>query len=89
MAARGSRATSKTRSILVTQIAKEKNQKALYVEEHDGRYSVKRGGAERAIAITDTQKEAINIAKGVDPPGGIHVELVRDVGPGPDKWRKV
>jgi uncharacterized protein YdaT len=62
----------------------------IYVERRDdGKYSVKREGAERASAITDTQKEAIERAKEIAPNTRPDVERVRDTETGGrDKWRK-
>jgi hypothetical protein len=54
----------------------------------DGKYKVLKPGAERASAVTDTQKEAIDKAKILKPGATVQVERVRDVGPGRDKWRK-
>jgi hypothetical protein len=48
-----------------------------------------RPNADRASAATDTQAEAIAKAKQMDPDAAIHVERVRDIGPGRDKWRKL
>jgi pyridoxine/pyridoxamine 5'-phosphate oxidase len=55
----------------------------------DGRYAAKRPNAQRASAVCDTQAEAIETARQMDPHAAIHVERVRhtDVG-SPDKWRK-
>jgi hypothetical protein len=61
-----------------------------FIEQRDdGRYNVLRPNADRASAATDTQAEAIAKAKQMDPGATIHVERVRDVGPGRDKWRKL
>jgi hypothetical protein len=60
-----------------------------YIEQHDGQYKVSRANAARASAVTDTQKEAIARAREIDPNAAVHVERVRDIGPGRDKWRKV
>jgi hypothetical protein len=63
---------------------------AFYIERReDGRYKVLKPNAERASIVTNTQAEAIAEAKRMDPNAAIHVERVRDVGPGPDKWRKL
>jgi hypothetical protein len=60
-----------------------------YIEQRpDKQYSVKRPNADRASAVTPTQKEAIEWAKGHgdDKP---HIERVRDTSKGDrDKWRK-
>jgi len=63
--------------------------KRFFIEQRDdGRYKVLKPGAERASAVTDTQRGAINEAKRLNPEATILVERVRDVGPGRDKWRK-
>jgi len=54
----------------------------------DGRYNVLRPDAQRASAVTDTQREAIERAKQIEPDAAIHVQRVRSVPPGPDKFRK-
>ena len=63
----------------------------LFVEqrEKEGDYVVRRPGAERASGRADTQAEAIDVARDIDPTASILVERVRDtdVG-GRDKWRK-
>jgi len=62
----------------------------LFVEQRpDGRYNVSKPNADRASAVTDTQAEAIARARELNPNAAIHVERVRDIGPGRDKWRKV
>ena len=54
----------------------------------DGLYAVIRPNAERASAITPTQREAIERAAEIAPNSAIHVERVRDTTGGhPDKWR--
>jgi Uncharacterized protein conserved in bacteria (DUF2188) len=63
--------------------------KDFYIEQHDGHYKVSRANADRASAVTDTQKDAIARAREIDRSAAIHVERVRDIGPGRDKWRKV
>ena len=54
----------------------------------DGKYRVLRPDAERASAVAKTQKEAVERAKALDPNATVHIERVRNVGPGRDKWRK-
>jgi hypothetical protein len=52
-----------------------------FVEQRpDGCYNVSRPNADRASAVT---------ARSMDPDATVHVERVRDVGPGRDKWRKI
>jgi hypothetical protein len=53
----------------------------------DKRYNVLRPGAERASKITDTQKEAIEAARKLEPDAAVKVQRVRGVPPGPDKFR--
>jgi hypothetical protein len=61
-----------------------------FIEQRpDGRYNVSKPNADRASAVTETQAEGIARAKDLNPNATIHVERVRDVGPGRDKWRKI
>ncbi len=61
-----------------------------FIEQRpDGRYNVAKPNADRASAVTETQAEGIARAKDFNPNATIHVERVRDVGPGRDKWRKI
>lgn len=53
----------------------------------DGKYKVLKPDADRASAVTETQKEAIERAKELNPDATRHIERVRNVGPGRDKWR--
>ncbi len=64
--------------------------KELYVERRDeGDYAIRRPGSERASDVCDTQAEAIERARDIDPNAAIHVERVRYTSQGtPDKWRK-
>lgn len=54
----------------------------------DGRYNVEKPNAQKASAVTNTQREAINRAHRMNPEATVHIERVRNVGPGRDKWRK-
>lgn len=54
----------------------------------DGKYKVLKPGAQRASAVEDTQRAAIEKAKALNPDATRHIERVRKVGPGPDKWRR-
>jgi uncharacterized protein DUF2188 len=54
----------------------------------DGKYKVLKPDADRASAVTDTQKQALERAKELNPDATVYVERVRKVGPGRDKWRK-
>jgi len=64
--------------------------KKLFVERRDnGDYAVLRENAERASALASTQKEAIEIAKRLEPNSSPDVERVRHTkNGGPDQWRK-
>ena len=55
----------------------------------DGRYNVERPNASRPSAVEKTQADAIARARAMNPNATIHVERVRQVGHGRDKWRKV
>ncbi len=62
----------------------------VFVEQRDqGDYAVRRQGSDRASTVEQTQREAIEIAREMNPGVTILVERVRDtdVG-GRDKWRK-
>ena len=63
--------------------------KELYVERRDdGGYAIRRPGSERASDVRDTQSEAIDRAREIEPDAAIHVERVRDTNRGSrDKWR--
>jgi hypothetical protein len=61
----------------------------LYIEKRsDGKFAVERPLADRASAIFETQREAIDWAK-THTSGAVHVERVRMTSGGSrDKWRK-
>lgn len=55
------------------------NNNQWYIERNeDGKYTVTKGGTDRASAVRDTQAEAIERAREIDPDAPIHVERVRD-----------
>jgi hypothetical protein len=60
-----------------------------YIEQNDeGQYSAKKGGAKRASTVEDTQRDAIERAKAIDPNAHINIDRVRDTNRGErDKWR--
>ena len=61
-----------------------------FIEPREGGgYRALKEGAQRASLVTDTQREAIEQVKQRNPTATIHVARVRNVGPGPDKFRKV
>jgi hypothetical protein len=66
------------------------SKKELYVERREeGDYAVRRPCSVRASDVRDTQAEAIDRARDIDPDAAIHVERVRHTNRGtPDKWRK-
>jgi hypothetical protein len=60
----------------------------LFVERRDdGQYRVLKPNAQRASAVAPTQAEAVARAKELNPTAAVHIERVRNVGPGRDKWR--
>jgi hypothetical protein len=63
----------------------------LYVERRpQGDYAVRRPNADRASDVLDTQREAIERARELNPGHSPVVERVRNTDRGhPDKWRKV
>jgi hypothetical protein len=65
------------------------NYNEFFIERGENGYRVLRPNAERASAVKETQKEAIERARQIDPNAVIHVERVRNVATGHrDKWRK-
>jgi hypothetical protein len=63
----------------------------LFIEqrEREGDYVIRRPGADRASGREDTQAEAIDRAREIDPNAAILVERVRNTDRGGrDKWRK-
>jgi Uncharacterized protein conserved in bacteria (DUF2188) len=64
--------------------------KVLFVEQRpDHKYTVTEKGDPKPLAVTNTQAEAIQKAQRIAPDAALHVERVRDAGPGRDKWRKI
>ena len=65
------------------------SKEGVYVEQRaDGDFAVRKEGSKRASAVKPTQGEAIARAKELAPSGEIHVERVRKLGDGRDKFRK-
>lgn len=63
----------------------------LFVEhrEKEGDYAIRRPGADRISDHEDTQADAIDRAREIDPNAAILVERVRNTDKGGrDKWRK-
>ena len=62
--------------------------KHYFIEQNDdGKFAVRAKDSDRASAVFNTQAEAIAHAKTLNPADHPDVERVREVGPGPDKWR--
>ncbi len=62
-------------------------QKELFVERHGNEYVVLRPSQAKPIARARTQGAAAEKARKYDPDATVHIERVRNVGPGRDKWR--
>ncbi len=62
----------------------------IYIERREeGDYAVRKEHSERASAVAPTQKEAIEIAREMNPGIAPDVERVRHTVSGkPDQWRK-
>lgn len=64
--------------------------KVLFVEQReDGKYKLTEKGNAKPLAVTDTQRKAIDKGQKIAPDAALHVERVRNIGPGRDKWRKI
>jgi hypothetical protein len=62
----------------------------IFVEPRaDGGFGAKHEHGKRAVVTAGTQREVIQEVKARYPDAELHVARVRDVGPGPDKFRKV
>ena len=55
----------------------------------DGGFGAKHEGGKRSVVTGETQGQVIQETKAKYPDATIHVARVREVGPGPDKFRKV
>ena len=66
------------------------SEKRFYVERRDdGKYKVMKPNADRASAVADTQKEAIEKAREMNPGKSPDVERVKHTDKGkPDQWRR-
>ena len=61
----------------------------IFIEPREsGGFGAKHEGGSRAVITAPTQKDVIAQAKAKYPDAEVHVARVRDVGPGPDKYRK-
>jgi len=63
--------------------------KHYFIEQNDeGKFTTTAKGADRASGVFDTQREAIDHAKKLNPDDHPDVERVRNTSGGsPDKWR--
>jgi hypothetical protein len=70
--------------------ARRKSLAPIFIERRpQGDYVLRRPGADRAIDVLPTQKEAVERARDVSPNGTILVERVRSNGRGArDRWRR-
>ena len=55
----------------------------------NGGFGAKHEGGKRAVIVEQRQGDVIQQTKAKYPDAAIHVARVRDVGAGPDKFRKV
>jgi hypothetical protein len=71
--------------------ARQKSLAPVFIERRpQGDYAVRRHGAEKAINVFSTQKEAVEKARELNPNGTILIERVRDTLRGVrDRWRKL
>ena len=62
----------------------------IYIEPRaNGGFGAKHEGGQRAVITAPTQREVIQQTQAKYPDATVHVARVRNVGPGPDKFRKV
>jgi hypothetical protein len=62
----------------------------IFIEpREEGGFGAKHEGGKRAVITGETQREVIEQTKAKFADATVHVARVRDVGPGPDKFRKV
>jgi len=54
-----------------------------------GGFGAKHERGTRSVVTGDTQGKVIEETKAKYPEAALHVARVRDVGPGPDKYRKI
>jgi hypothetical protein len=75
----------------VIERSKSINSKASYLIERraDGDWAIRKPNSERASAVEETQRKAIDRARQMNPNAPIHVERVRKTSnSNPDHWRK-
>ena len=62
----------------------------IFIEHRpSGGFGAKHEGGARSVITAQTQREVIEQTKAKYPEAAVHVARVREVGPGPDKFRKV
>lgn len=62
----------------------------IYIEPRpDGGFGAKHEGGKRVVVVGETQRQVIQETKAKYPEATVHVARVREVGPGPDKFRKI
>lgn len=54
-----------------------------------GGFGAKHEGGKRAVITAETQGEVIDQTREKYPDAEVHVARVRNIGPGPDKFRKI
>lgn len=64
---------------------------SLFINEHNGRYTVEQAHSSVALHTANTQEAAIAWAKANHPSSALHVARVRHLSDkrNPDHWRKV
>jgi hypothetical protein len=63
--------------------------KKIFIEPHpQGGFGAKHEHGQRSVVKAPTQREVIQEVKEKYPGAEVHVARVRDIGPGPDKFRK-
>lgn len=61
----------------------------IFIEPREaGGFGAKHEDGKRSVITAETQKAVIELAKARYPEAEVHVARVRNVGPGPDKFRK-
>ena len=55
----------------------------------NGGFGAKHEGGQRTVIAAPTQREVIQQTQAKYPTAAVHVARVRNVGPGPDKFRKI
>ncbi len=62
----------------------------IFIEPRSGGgFGAKHEGGQRAVITASTQREVIQQTEAKYPNATVHVARVRNVGPGPDKYRKI